>query len=98
MMFHNLSSGTNLKQIDLGITNGGATSETIRGEFCNRENLNCKPGEFEMKPDRKCQKFRSNNKNHVEIIKFFGETRPQQTVLWDKTPKWSASGSEWPKV
>ena len=25
MMFHNLSSGTNLKQIDLGITNGGAT-------------------------------------------------------------------------
>ena len=28
MMFHNLSSGTNLKQIDLGITNGGATAKS----------------------------------------------------------------------
>ena len=34
-MFHNLSSGTNLKQIDLGITNGGppGLGQIARGQF-----------------------------------------------------------------
>ena len=49
--------------------------------LCNGENLNWKPGEFEMKPDRKCKNPGANEKDGVEFIIIFVETRPQQTVF-----------------
>ena len=83
MMFHNLSSGTNLKQIDLGITNGGATEQAIFGPT---ERTQPHRSLFFIVPNRRAETL-------VPIIRKY--VRPGSVIFSDKWAAYSQLGREY---